>query len=522
MADSAERTDKRSQGERCEPRRKFRLRPAISVMAYLAIALGASGCFGSDDDNPAEKAASTVHQDVTQRNTQTIGGLTLPTSTGSPTPEEAEQIAQAAYVYGFPLVTMDGTLAQLTNVPSAQTFSAPVNQFNKPSKPVTPSFIAVPAAPVDVLFSNAWLDLSKEPLVFTMPNTNGVYNQMTILSGWTNVLEAPGKRTTGTGGGNFLLAGPGWNGNVPAGMKLIKSPTDLVWIEGSTQYDGPKSLKAVNDIQAGYKLTPLSDWGTAYKPPTNVPTDKNVDTSSTPQSQVQKMSPQAFFSELAKLMKENPPSAADAPVVKQLARIGIVPGKPFDWNKLSSDTQRKISRGVKKGEHEVTKLGLKVPGSTKENGWLVNLEKGWGNYGTDYSLRSAAAFSALGAVLPQDDTYFVAGGDAKRNSYTIKFPKGQTPPANAAWGIDMYDSKLHLVKNPIDRYALAPHLAPVSKNPDGSFTVYVQNKKPSSPKQQQNWLPAPDGAFLLVMHVYWPKESVLNAKWSPPTIKKGS
>ena len=187
---------------------------------------------------------------------------------------------------------------------------------------------------------------------------------------------------------------------------------------------GRSRSKAVNDIQAGYKLTPLSDWGTAYTPPTNVPTNTNVDTSSTPQSQVQKMSPQAFFSQLAKLMDANPPSAADEPVVKQMARIGVVPGKAFDWNKLSSDIQREISRGVKKGEHDVTKLGLKIPGSTKENGWLVNLEKGWGNYGTDYSLRSAAAFSALGAVLPQDDTYFVAGGDAKRNSYTIKFPEG--------------------------------------------------------------------------------------------------
>ena len=148
--------------------------------------------------------------------------MTLPTSTGSPTPDEAKQIAKAAYVFGFPLVVMNGTEAQLTNVPSAETFSAPVNQFNTPSTPVTPSFTAVPAAPVDVLFSNAWLDLSKEPLVFTMPNTNGVYNQMTILSGWTNVLAAPGKRTTGTGGGNFLIAGPGWRGKVPAGMTLIK------------------------------------------------------------------------------------------------------------------------------------------------------------------------------------------------------------------------------------------------------------------------------------------------------------
>ena len=345
---------------------------------------------------------------------------------------------------------------------------------------VTPAFTAVPAAPVDVLFSNAWLDLSKEPLVFTMPNTNGVYNQMTILSGWTNVLAAPGKRTTGTGGGNFLIAGPCWRGKVPAGMTLISSPTNLVWIEGSTQYDGPSSLATVNAIQAGYKLTPLSAWGTSYTPPTNVPTDPNVDTSSTPQSQVQNMSAQEFFTELAALMVANPPSRADKPVVKQMARIGIVPGKPFRWNKLDRDIQEAITRGVNEGHRNVTELGLQVPGSTKENGWLVNLEQGWGNYGTDYSLRAAAAFSALGAVLPQDDTYFVVGGDANLNNYTITFPAGQTPPTNAMWGIDMYNSQLHLVSNPIDRYAIGPHLAPVSFNADGSLTVYVQNTEPST------------------------------------------
>ena len=493
---------------------RIRARTMTAIIATLLMATVSVAA------SPTSNAASPMERP--SKGTQTIGGLTLPTSKGRPTPQEAEQIAKAAYVYGFPLVTMNATKAQLTNVPAAETFSAPVNQFNTPSTPVTPAFTAVPAAPVDVLFSNAWLDLSKEPLVFTMPNTNGVYNQMTILSGWTNVLAAPGKRTTGTGGGNFLIAGPCWRGKVPAGMTLISSPTNLVWIEGSTQYDGPSSLATVNAIQAGYKLTPLSAWGTSYTPPTNVPTDPNVDTSSTPQSQVQNMSAQEFFTEVAALMVANPPSRADKPVVKQMARIGIVPGKPFRWNKLDRDIQEAITRGVNEGHRNVTELGLQVPGSTKENGWLVNLEEGWGNYGTDYSLRAAAAFSALGAVLPQDDTYFVVGGDANLNNYTITFPAGQTPPTNAMWGIDMYNSQLHLVTNPIDRYAIGPHLAPVSFNADGSLTVYVQNTEPSTAAQQQNWLPAPDGAFLLVLHVYWPQEPVLNATWLPPALVKAS
>ena len=233
------------------------------------------------------------------------------------------------------------------------------------------------------------------------------------------------------------------------------------------------------------------------------------------------MSPQTFFSQLATLMGPNPPSDADLPVVRQMARVGIVPGKPFDWNKLGRDIQREISRGVTEGNHYVTKVGLEIPGSTKENGWLINLEQGWGNYGTNYSLRAAAAFSALGAVLPQDDTYLVVGGDAKRNNYTVTFPKDQMPPTNAAWGIDMYNTKFHLVSNPINRYAIGPHLAPVSYNSDGSLTVYIQNQEPGS-ADQQNWLPAPDAGFIVVMHIYWPKEPVLNATWSPPAMEKAS
>jgi hypothetical protein len=316
------------------PRGKFGLGLVVMALA-LAGCGGGSHHSSSSSSAPSSSSASTGSSSASTAaaasssatgSTHTIGGVTLPTSTGSPTRDEAKQIATAAYVFGFPLVAMNGTEAQVTNVHSPGPISAPVNQFNTPSKPFTPSFTAVPAPPVDVLFSSAWLDVSKQPLVLTMPNTKGVYNQLTILSGWSNVLMAPGKRTTGTAGGNFLIAGPGFKGKVPAGVKLISSPTNLVWIEGSNQYNGPTSLATVNAVQAGYKLTPLSDWGKSYKPPTNVPTNASVDTSSTPQSQTQKMSPQAFFGELATLMGSNPPSAADAPVVQQMARIGIVAG----------------------------------------------------------------------------------------------------------------------------------------------------------------------------------------------------
>jgi hypothetical protein len=416
---------------------------------------------------------------------------------------------------------LDGkhTEAELTNVPAAQQYAAPINQFNTPSHPTTPSFTAIPGVPNGVLNSSAWLDLSKEPIVFTMPDTGGVYNMMAILSGWTNVFKAPGARTTGTGAQNYVIVGPEWTGRIPAGLKRLNSPTDMVWIEGQTQYNGPSSLAQVQAIQAGYKLTPLSSWGKPYTPPSNVPTNSNVDTSKTPQNQVQHMSPQTFFADLNAYMASNPPSARDAPVLAQMARIGIAPGKPFNWSSFSSAMQHKIQRGVTAGHHEVTKLGLKAPGGEKKSGWIVNLH--YGNYGTNYALRASAAFSAYGAVRPADDTYYVVAGSGKHD-YTITFPKGQQPPTNGFWELDMYNTKLNAVSNPINRYAIGPHLGALHANADGSVTIYVQNAQPSTSQEQQNWLPAPSNGFLIVLHDWWPKAPVTNGTWSPPALSKTS
>ena len=187
-----------------------------------AAALAATLVFAGCGNSGADKVESAVSNEVSGADTQSIGGLTLPNSTGTLTPKQAETIAQAGYVFGFPLVAMKSTMDQVTNVPKAEAHVAPVNQFNTPSKPLTPAFTAIPGVPVDMLFSNAWLDLSKEPLVFTMPDTGGIYNQMTLVSGWSNVLEAPGARTTGTGQQDYLIAGPGWEGKTPEGVKLIK------------------------------------------------------------------------------------------------------------------------------------------------------------------------------------------------------------------------------------------------------------------------------------------------------------
>jgi len=246
------------------------------------------------------------------------------------TPNEAANLrrdtAKDAYVYGYPLVLMDVTRAKMTNVPSSSGLAAPMGQFANVRTFPDATFVDVVSPNADTLYSSAWLDLKQERIVMSVPDTHGRYYLMPMLDAWTNVFASLGKRTTGTAKGNYAITGPGWSGALPAGVKEIKSPTNMVWIIGRTQTNGKADYAAVHAIQDKYKLTPLNAWGKPYTPPANVPIDPKIDMKAAPVDTVAAMDASTFFNRLAVLMKDNPPAAADAPMVARLASIGIVPG----------------------------------------------------------------------------------------------------------------------------------------------------------------------------------------------------
>ena len=470
----------------------------------------------------AECTAQTTHNVVISTN-QTIGGITLPTTTGPPSSAEAQQIAAAAYVFGYPLITMDVTKDQMTAVPAPTPSgqAAPINQFAKAPTSPNASFTTAVSPNADTLYSTAWLNLSKEPIVLSVTTTNGRYYLMPMLSAWTDVFASPGKRTTGTDAGNFAIVGPGWNGTLPGGLTKIKAPTEMVWIIGWTQQNGPADIPAVNALQAHYKLTPLSAWGTNYTPPTNVSVNPNVDTKTPPVVQVANITPATYYGKMATLMVPNPPSTLDKPVVDQMARIGIVAGKPFDWNGLNTTMQKAVTQGAKDGLAQVNAAGQHPPGVVVIHNWgcLYHL----GNYGTNYTLRAGVSNVGLGANLPEDAWYPLSRLDANGDPYTgarnyvMHFEKKATPPTNAFWSLTMYNNQQFFVANPLNRYAISPHLGPLTYNADGSLDIYIQNVSPGSSKES-NWLPAPLGGFNMVLRVYWPQESVLNGSWVPLAV----
>jgi hypothetical protein len=434
--------------------------------------------------------------------------------------EEARELGVEAVVYGYPMVIMDVTKRVQSNVVEPQhNGHAPVNQFSNFLKYPTAAYRDIVRMNVDTLYSFAWLDLSKEPLILSVPDTHGRYYLMPVLDAWTNVVASPGKRTTGTQPGNFGIVGPNWKGKLPDGIEELRSPTNMAIIAGRTQANGPSDYAVVNAIQKQYKLTPLSAWGKPYTPPNGV-IDPTIDVKTPPVDQVNGMSAAVFFKTLAALMKENPPSPADAPMVAKLAKIGIVPGQDFDMSKLDPAVAAGLKQAV---QMAVAKVQAAAPSiGTKVNGWNIP-PMNTGNFGTDYQTRAIVALIGVGANIVKDAIYPTAFVDADNspltgaNRYVLHFAKGEMPPANAFWSVTMYNEQSFLVANPINRYNIAGWM-PLKYNSDGSLDIYMQRESPGTAKES-NWLPAPDGKFNVTLRIYWPKESALDGTWKPPAIR---
>src|SRR6516162_7659043 len=437
------------------------------------------------------------------------------------TEQEAHAIGVDAYVYFYPLVTMDLTRKQSTNIePGKEPGKGPMNTFtNVPEYPPA-DYRTVVRVNFDTLYSIAWLDLTKEPMVVSAPNTDGRYYLLPMLDMWTDVFASPGWRTTGTQAGNFLVTPPGWSGTVPAGMTRISAPTPYVWIIGRTRTDGPQDYDAVHKIQAGYKVTALSEIGKPAKP-LEVKIDPTVDMKTPPKVQVDTMAADKFFAYTAELLKVIPPHVTDQPIIAQLKRIGIEPGKSFDLAKADPAIRNALASVPEDGQRL---MAWKIPTLARvANDWSMNTDT-MGVYGNYYLKRAIVAQLGLGANLPEDAIYPLNLGDETgkpldgANKYTLHFDKGDTPPANAFWSVTLYDPDGFQVANALNRFAVSSWM-PFKYNADGSLDLYFQNVSPGKDKEA-NWLPAPKGPFNLTMRLYAPRSEALTGKWNPPPVTR--
>lgn len=431
-------------------------------------------------------------------------------------------LATDAYIYGYPLVTMEMTRRVITNVASPEGTRAPMGQLIKLRQYPNASFKDVTAPNADTLYTTAFIDVGKEPWIVSVPDMKGRYFLLPMLDGWTNVFQVPGKRTTGTGAQTYAITGPGWQGTLPAGVTEYKSPTSIVWILGRIYCTGtPDDYAAVHALQDEFKLVPLSSYGKPYTPPAGS-VDPSIDMKTAVREQVNRMTAVEYFTLLAHLMKSNPPAAEDAPELAKFAKIGLVPGQDFDASKLKADFAKRIPQVA----FDRIMVQFKINKDVKDiNGFAYTTKTGL--YGTDYLMRALVTAIGLGANRPDDAVYPTSQKDANgddydgANSYVMHFDKGRLPPAKGFWSLTMYNSKYFFVENPLNRYSISAR-QDLKPNADGSVDLYIQNKSPGADKEA-NWLPAPPDKFILMLRLYWPNPddpSILDGSWTIPAVKK--
>lgn len=436
--------------------------------------------------------------------------------------DELTEIAVEAYIYAFPLVIVDVTRQIGTNCETANPakMCAPLNQFAH--VPVFPdaTFTDVVRPNADTLYSTLWFDVTREPLVIHVPDSGGRYYLLPVIDYWSDVFVCPGKRTTGTGEQTFALVGPGWRGKLPEGVEKIRSPTGMGWMIGRTQTNGKADFANVHKFQAGLTAVPLSSWGKPYTPPKGK-VDPSISTAP-PVEQVASMNAAAFFSRFISLTKDNPPHENDYPILARMKRLGLEPGKPFDFKNAPQPVREAMMKAPALAQKKIV-AGLKSAG-TKVNNWLMIMQP-IGTYGTDYLRRAQIAFGGLGANVVEDAIYPTTFTDAdgmpfdSGKKYELHFAKDQIPPVRAFWSLTMYDDKQFFTDNPINRFAIGDR-DDLKFNDDGSLTLYIQRDSPGKAKES-NWLPAPkSGGFSMNLRLYWPKTEALEGTWKPAAVKR--
>ena len=416
------------------------------------------------------------------------------------------------YLYGYPLLVMEKSRLAMQGDDALRN-----ELFHNLILP-DHSFRTVVRPNNDTLYSIAWLDLTNEAQVLSVPDMGERYYVMPFMDAWTNVFATVGTRETGMQKGDYLITGPNWQGDVPDGLPQIKAPTNMVWLIGRIQINGDLDIAPANAIQKSFKLASQTQWLAGEIKGSYTSDTFNTDRSTSPSKLVEEMTSTEFFTELSRLLKTQATLSSDKSILKTLAHVGVVPGEDFNkenqgwlqtklYNFIFKFTQKKLIEKLESGR-------------PKENGWNM-IRDALGNYGTDYGFRAGVAKIALGALPPGEAIYASASVDIKGQTlsgayqYIVHFPAGQMPPVKAFWSITMYDEDGFLIESTINRYLIGDR-DPLKYNDDGSLDIVIQYAQPQ--KNTENWLPTPKGTFTLITRLYLPKKSILDGSWKLPPV----
>jgi hypothetical protein len=443
-----------------------------------------------------------------------------------PSPTETQRIAEAGYIFGLPIVMNYAVMYEYAVDRSSAQFKAPFNEIKNEARVFTYQDTAIITPNSDTPYSFAWMDLRAEPIVLSVPAVErSRYYVVQLIDGNTYNYGYIGSRATGAEAGDYMVVGPDWQGETPSGIKKVfRSGTQFSLAGFRTQLLSADDMANVVAVQAGYKMQPLSAY-LRRQPPSAAPAvafppiNKALASSN-------------FFEFLDFALQFAPPTAIEAAIRADLARIGVGPAKTLAFKDLPSELKQEIVAGMQAGQAKVA--DAVATAGANINGWRVSALLGdVAFFNGDWLRRAAGAQAGIYGNSEVEATYPITRADAdgqpldgSKNNYTLTFAAGETPPVNAFWSVTMYDGKTQLlIQNPINRYLInSPMIPTLTKGADGSLTLYIQNKSPGADKEA-NWLPAPDGPIYLVMRLYWPKDTpsilpVGQGTWGPPGIRR--
>ena len=442
----------------------------------------------------------------------TASGITAPA-------EEVRKIARDAYVYGVPMIDQYRAIHTFSLDPANPQYRAPMNTLASYDRLFTPDDTTVVTPNADTPYTLANLDLRAEPMVLGVPAIDPKrYYVFQLMDLYTFNFDYLGSRTTGNGGGHYLIAGPDWQGQPPQGIdKVIRAETPLVTLVGRTQLFGPDDMDNVRRIQAGYTLQPLSAFSGAAAPPAA----PKVSWIAPLPAKDTRTSPE-FFNQLAFLLQFAPVRPSEQHLRDRFARIGVVPGHGIDLASLSPELRQALVDGMADGQKQIDSRRAAATGRTDQ---LFGTREELNNdyiaraTGTQVGLGGNSRVEAIYRNYEMDADDEILDGSTRR--YVLRFAKDQLPPVNAFWSVTMYRMPEQLlVKNPIDRYLINSAMLPALKpDADGGITLYLQ-KDPPPRGLESNWLPAPDGPFMVLARYYWPKKELLDYEWSSPKVER--
>lgn len=439
---------------------------------------------------------------------------------------ELRDIAEEGFIYGLPIVMNYAVMYEYAIDRNSGQFKAPFNQILNEARVFTYKDTAIVTPNSDTPYSFAWLDLRAEPIVLSVPQVEkGRYYAVQLEDGNTFNYGYIGTRSTGNEAGDYMVAGPDWKGETPAGIKKVFRSTTQFSLAGyRTQLFNATDMPNVNKVQAGYKSQPLSSYLKTPAPPAAPKVDwPKID---------KELIKSDFFEYLDFALQFAPVDPEEEGIRARLASIGVGPGKKFKFQDLPMESRIATLLATKSGDAKIENY---LATQQKEvNGWKIGSFFGDREFFRgNWLLRAAGAKAGIYGNDSVEATYPMTRTgtdgqplDGSKHNYTITFPAGQFPPVNAFWSVTMYDGKTQLlIENPIGRYLInSPMIPELKKNEDGSLTLYIQKDNPGADKES-NWLPSPHGPIYLVMRLYWPRTeppSVLPAgegSWKPPGVE---